>query len=186
MSKILLSILVLICIASAASSAFAFPPTVTVDATGGIYDSQSASLKLNFEPDTYDFTVALNSDAWSTLNLGTTNIGFEGYLWSLSIYQPSSGMTFLLGDNSAVFTSASDAVNNTLSTPAINKKRINHSDGGELWFYIDDAYSRENTSSVTVNVAPVIVPEPISTTLFITGGLVFAAGNLIRRKRSFK
>lgn len=200
MKKLLIVIFAIGIITGMASMSFAYPGSVTLDATLYSGSSWSSGLQMtNFEANTYIFSVDLSSSAWSTQNLGTTNLGARGYLWSFYIYQPSTGNTYFLGDES--FTNMSDpndgvffpnnpsnsqdiqdAIDAAVNASYGSTLTINHTSGGDLWFYFNDAFTRDNEGSVTFNVA--VVPEPISSSLFIIGGVVLGGRTYIKRKKA--
>jgi len=99
------------------------------------------------------------------------------WMWNVNIYQPSTSTFYRLGDNN-YYSTATDAfdANKNFSL------EINISSDENLWFYISDTSASNNYGEVTINIA--LVPEPISSVLFVTGSAVFAGRAYLKKKRS--
>lgn len=184
-------------IVALSNEAFASVPadiTIACDFAGG--QDCFTGETIFFPAGTYMFTV--DSGSWSTQNVGTTNLPVRGWMWSLTIEQGSA--SYILGDysyggasdtNDGVFfpsdpndPAAVAAAQNAALLNAIAKNPsatvIVGGSGEDLRFFINDPFSRGNGGSVTIAV----VPEPVSTFLFLSGGAVLAGRRYWRRKRS--
>jgi hypothetical protein len=191
--RVLLAVAAALITMAGALAANAAPGAVTIDGrahgcesptvcTDGVSNAYSEF----FEAGTYEFTVA--SGAWTSYTYGTsTGYLSRKWLWDMFIYQDSTGMTYELGI-STPYDTPSDALSNNAGATIPN---ITVSGPGELLtFYVFDASPHENEAplgtpapfdgTITANVT--VVPEPLSTILFITGG-VFIAGRSFMRKR---
>lgn len=204
MKKVLMFILAIGMILGLSSMVYATLPasiTVICDDAGG--KDCSVGESIFFAAGTYEFTVA--SGAWGTWDMAWTgeadpNLSKRGYLWSLYIEVPGNSVPFVLGDdsfngegdpNDGIFFPADplipadiEAAKNAALNNALTKnpsKVITVGGTGEtLRFYMNDPYPRDNNGSVSVNVA--VVPEPVSSSLFILGGAFFAGRRFLKKK----
>ncbi len=150
-------------------------------------------------PGTYNISIV--DGAWGTFALtdfdppNATNtfgdnaifVPYQGWLWSMVIFNGTDSV--MLGDHSL-----GGAFNYDVSLgnkAAAQASALSHNgvgtsvpieSKGELWFYIYDPGIRDAEGSLTFNVA--VVPEPISTTLFIVGGVLLGGRSYLRRKKS--
>jgi hypothetical protein len=174
---------------------FAFPGSVTVDSFSNgcrnydLCDNPASPLSLFFEAGIYTFTVNPEGGAWSSFNSPDTSDQWteRHWFWSLYIYNPQTDT--LYSDPGPTLGSNNDFLNEQEALNQFNQSNdsvtIDVGSSGDLWFYIKDrdepGSARDNIGSVTADV--VLVPEPVSTTLFILGGAVFA-GRIYLRKRN--
>jgi hypothetical protein len=207
MKRLLTIILTALIIAGFSNAAFAYPSSVTVtcdffngvDCTNSdVYPSFMDPADVEhgvtefFEAGEYIFSV--DSGAWDTStaryigNLDKPDL----WLWSMTIFQSgdtraAGEMYYELGDYNHSFSTDVAALNNAISTnPSVT---ITLEQDGELFFFIDDfppgddgGYVRDNGGSVTITAS--IVPEPISSALFIVGGTLLAGRRFIKRKKA--
>lgn len=179
MKKLLIFIFAIGMIVGVSSTALAIicPNYASTITTDGRYDAGTSYTAGNcyfFDAGLYE--VSVNDGAWSTWNVGTTGLSSKGWLWSLNIYQPTTGNSYILGNDSTAYASASAA----LSANSGKSILINQASAGEMWFYINDVSPHENTGSITSNIA--VVPEPVSSSLFIIGGAIIAVRRFLKKK----
>jgi hypothetical protein len=88
----------------------------------------------------------------------------------------------MLGDSLAHF-DRSDALKYHLAnTPPID---FTLDSGGEnLYFYINSDSPTNNILGVTVAVSAPVVPEPISSILFLTGGVVLVGRKYLKKRKA--
>ncbi len=152
------------------------------------------------------YTISVVGGAWGTTEITTfgdptdvTNTPLQGWLWSLvirygtvngfdsvmmgnhseagaSIFHPTNGPYFTKASAQSAAQSAAVDPNNGVDPVNVS------SSTGDFWFYIYDPSNRDNEGSLEINVS--VVPEPISTTLFVVGGLVLGGRSYLRRKRA--
>ncbi len=159
------------------------PPTTIPDCSASIpvlaaLNPQPYACSLWFEAGIYEISV--KSGAW----MSQSNEGIDGdyWFWSMNIYQDITNK-FLLGnhDYENPFSDEGSALSGNLGQSVI----ITQPSDGNIWFYIDDPDSpRDNPFTTSVTAEITVVPEPISTTLFIAGGLVLGGRSYLRRKRA--
>ena len=204
MKKLLVLLLAMGIIAGLSSMAYAVPNSITVTCDYANGDDCSVGESIFFPAGTYKFQVV--SGAWGTWDVAWTgladpNLSKRGYLWSLYIDVPGNSVPSMLGDNSfngegdpndgvffpvdatipADVTAAKNAaLNNALTKNPFTIITVGGA-GENLRFYMNDPYPRENNGSVTASVA--VVPEPVSSSLFVIGGAFFA-GRRYWKKRS--
>jgi len=140
-----------------------------------------------FTPNTYTFSVfdAVGDDGWRDNSAYTNN-----YQWSLYIYQPSDTANYpngqLLGSTNLYSSMNAAYSNNSASTVDIT---ISNPLGETLTFWMLDTDSGfcespkcNNDGSVTFQVA--VVPEPISSILFLTGGVVLVGRKYLNKRKA--
>ena len=181
MKKVLMFILAIGMIVGLSNTTFAYPNPITVDSfTNGcdeynICDSYASVLSVFFPAGQYIFTV----DSGEFLS-GSEPYGGPvfpmGYFWGLNIYQPSTSTEYVLG-NYAPYVTAGNALSANLGQSI----QVNHSTDGNLIFYVRDNEARDNTGLLSANVA--VVPEPVSSSLFIIGGAFFAGRRFLKKKK---
>jgi len=156
-------------------TAFAYPSSVTINSSSDAGSSYTDGFSRFFEAGTYQFTVA--GGAWND------TLGFyDNWMWSAWIYDGSK--EYLLGSTTK-YPTATDAFNAHSS----DSLSLSLSSDSNLWFYINDSSAYNNTGSVTIGITtqtgtPPIVPEPISSILFIAGGAVFSGRAYLKKQRA--
>ena len=199
----LLMLFLAVCIITALSNVVhAFPNSVTVDGRNDAGPDFTYGFFESFETGLYE--IAVDSGAWSTWNVGTVALPAEGWLWSLSVYQPGTDIQDLgnysyngfSDPNDGVFFPANPLIpadveaakSGALNASIGDSIFINVSDPSEnIYFYIKEHKDliHENRGSVIVAITtPTVVPEPVSSTLFVLGGTVFACRRFIKKRKA--
>ncbi len=174
MKKISLLIFVVGVILLIFSNAHAYPGNITIDSQQYSGNDYTAGFQKFFENGTYEFSVG--SGAWNTYG------SFPGgWIWSANIYQESTGLDIMLGDNSKHNTS--DLALSTHANDSSVEIMVNNPSGEYLSFYINDSSEYNNRHNVNMNVNVAVVPEPVSSTLFVLGGLVFVGRRYLKKRK---
>ena len=196
MKKALLVFASFLVIMGFATNSFAVQGAITLDSTINSSGDYSDGISLFFEAGTYEFSVV--SGAWnpwysSTGVTGCDSFGSNcdtGWIWSMDIYQPSTSTSFRLG--SKVDRYATDLMAyNAHSSDILS---LNQATDGNLLFFIKDGnpgdskiYEWDNSGAVTASISQLstttnlaVVPEPVSSILFLVGGATMG----FRRLRS--
>jgi len=186
MKRFLIVIIALGIIAGLSNSAYAYPDFVTVD---GYFNSRSDESDGVFDPDDNTanafsmffekgiYRISVDSGAWSSMSFNDANGSF--WLWSMNIYLDASH-NFLLGDNTVSHSTADEA----LSTNAGKSVLITQPADGNIWFFIDDPdSSRDNDFGTSITAKVILVPEPVSSSLFVLGGVVLAGRRYWQKRR---
>jgi len=178
MKKLLMFIMVLGIIVGLSGAASAYPNSIAVDSylngceEYNLCDLGYSILSVFFPAGEYIFTVNSGAFLSGSVPYGDGVFPMQ-YFWGLNIYQPSTSTEYVLG-NYAPYSTAGNALSANLGQSI----QINHSTDGDLLFYVRDDKPRDNSGSLTVNV----VPEPVSSSLFLIGGAVFAGRRFLKKK----
>ena len=189
--KKLLMILIMVGMALGLSGVtFAAPPFAqkTIQSTVNAGPDFNSGFSTLFSQDTYIFSVvdAIGDDGW----LYDYNNAQTSWQWSLYIYQPSDSTNHpngqLLGSTAIFPTHVAALQNNASSTVTID---VTNPSGEVLYFYMMDndspfglAPTANNFGAVTFQVA--VVPEPISSILFLTGGVVLVGRKYLKKRKA--
>ncbi len=145
------------------------------DCGGGTY----SPIIVSFDPGIYKFTA--DSGYINTTTFGGAFNFVDTYYWSVSIYDPSGAGTLYEGlKNNTAYNNGTQALN-AMSGAFVE---VDLSSGGDLWLYVEDPSPRDNTGKVTVAYATTVVPEPISSALFLVGGTLLVGRRYIKKKRT--
>jgi hypothetical protein len=201
--KLLLTLIIGIVLAMA-GNVYAYPSTVTIECDFANGKDCSVGETLFFEMNANPYQIEIMDGAIGTFTVQGQNLNGLGWLWGMNINQPSESTDFILGDylfngrnasDDAVYyvgdpgipdeaAAKNDALTNDAGTASFKDSvLISVTDpGGEfITFYVDDPNPRDNQGSLTVEVS--VVPEPISSVLFVIGGSTLAARRYFRRKK---
>ncbi len=191
LKKLVLTIIAVALVLGLSHTIFAAPDFVTVDtylysrsdATYGVFDPDKPvnAFSLFFEAGIYEISVF--EGAWRSQSFGGVNYtdpADYAWLWSMNIYQDATN-SFILGDNNNFSPSASLA---RTEAAMLGSLTINQPADGNIWFFIDDPdSSRDNVFGTSVTAKVVLVPEPVSSSLFVLGGIVFAGRRYWQKRR---
>ncbi|MEW6599645.1 MAG: PEP-CTERM sorting domain-containing protein [Nitrospirota bacterium] len=187
MKKVLLAGVMLLLIIGMANISFAVPGTITLDSNANGGGDYFNGISFFFEAGTYEFSVADGGwNAWFyPSGKGTQACDSDGancqygWMWTADIYQESTSSYFRLGSKTVKYDSQEKAYNAHASDFLV----LDNPSDGNLWFYVkdgqpgdSDSLAHDNAGLVTFNVARVsgpnpipVVPEPVSSILFIAG-----------------
>ncbi len=125
------------------------------------------------------YEISVFDGAWSTSSFGGTNYDPPKWLWSMNIYQDPTN-NFLLGDNNTFYDTEAQAFAANAGKSVI----IDQPSDGNIWFFIDDPdSSRDNGFLTSVTAKVTVVPEPVSSVLFVLGGAIFAGRRYWNKRR---
>ncbi|MEW6602391.1 MAG: hypothetical protein AB1499_15570, partial [Nitrospirota bacterium] len=115
---------------------------------------------------------------WGTIDPISIN---TTYSWSIHMdIDPSdSSNPFLVIGDGLYYGSVGEVETARTNNYLSYTQQINFG-GGDIRFFINDDEPRNKLG--TISTAFTIVPEPVSSTLFILGGAVFAGRRLLRKK----
>ncbi len=149
------------------------------DAIDGIFDPNNPVNAFSLFFDAGKYRISVFEGAWSTQSFGGTPYSPPKWLWSMNIYQDATNNT-LLGDNNTFY----DTANEALTANAGKSVIIDQPSDGNIWFFIDDPdSSRDNGFLTSVTAKVTVVPEPVSSILFVLGGAIFAGRRYWNKRR---
>ncbi|RJR22178.1 MAG: PEP-CTERM sorting domain-containing protein [Nitrospiraceae bacterium] len=154
------------------------PPANPFDITCNFYGGSDCTTGVTyyFAPGLYEFSIA--GGWWTTVNPVT--LGTD-YSWSLYMdTDPSSSTNSLLVIGDGLYYGSVSAVNTARNNNYQSYTQTINFAGGDISFYTLDNTPRNNTG--TISTAYSIVPEPVSSSLFIIGGAFFAGRRFIKKK----
>jgi hypothetical protein len=178
--KILIIILAIGMIAAASDISLAGAPpanpfNITCDFYGG--PNCSTGVTYHFDPGLYEFSIA--GGWWTTVN--PVIITQTDYSWSLYMdIDPSSSSNPLLILGDGQYYSSESAVNTARNNNYQSYTQSINFAGGDISFYTLDNTPRNNTG--TISTAFTVVPEPVSSSLFIIGGAIIAGRRFLKKK----
>ncbi|UCE71224.1 MAG: hypothetical protein JSV11_05735 [Nitrospiraceae bacterium] len=185
--KKLLMILIMVGMALGLSGVTLAAVPYTLDSRLYAGPDYNSGWSMLFTPNTYTFSVfdAVGDDGWRD-DAGDTG----NFQWSLYIYQPSDTANYpngqLLGSTNLYSSMNAAYSNNSASMVDIT---VSNPSGETLTFWMLDTDSGycgsptcNNDGSVTFQVA--VVPEPISSILFLTGGVVLVGRKYLKKRKA--
>ncbi len=197
MRKLLIAFIALGVIFGASIAGAVTPPTtVTVDSylngctayngclPAGDRGIPATSIYKEFFP-TGQYTFTVSSGYWAaTTAHGNSWINPRGF-WSMNFFNDDTQGDFDMLGSFTDYTSGPDALAAHVGdSVTFNVVDYNGTGGSVLGFYVEDHTPRSNFGEVTIDIA--VAPEPVSTTLFIIGGVVLGGRSFLKRKRSVK
>jgi hypothetical protein len=87
----------------------------------------------------------------------------------------------MLGDSTAHYYQSDALTYHLANTSPID---ITLNPGENLYFYINSNSPTDNVLGVTVAVSAPVVPEPISSILFLTGGVVLVGRKYLKKRKA--
>lgn len=210
MKKLLIVMMGFVILFGLSNSVLAYPPSVDVNAySNGCrnFDDCISSADHTYLTDVvvvdfdttgeYEFSILDGAfTSWNALPNGKS-LSYKEWFWTVNIYNPQTDDDKMLGNNTESFDwlfnpggddqARANAQNssNPYSNPVV---KFDLTAGDSLWFYVMDYDPRSNggdlgTKDADMVVGVNLVPEPISTTLFIVGGMLLGGRSYLRRKK---
>ena len=182
MKKLFMIIMTIGIIVGVSGMTFAYPNSVTIDSDANgcaeynTCDSGYSVFSTFFEVGVYTLTVGSGEFQSGSIPYGVAVFPIN-YYWGMNIYQPGTSTEYVLGDYAPNGSSPGSALSANFGTSI----QITQSTAGNLLFYVRDDDPRDNFGTLTANVA--VVPEPVSSTLFVIGGAVFAGRRFRKRNK---
>ena len=157
----------------AAVSNTASGTTISVNSANNAGIEYTSGIDVEFEAGTYEFFV--ENGAWST------DFG-DSWMWNVDIYRLNTETYDRLGTFTP-YGSINEARNANLSATPVT---LTLSEGEHLRFYNYDSdgkkFNNDGTVFIGVDFTPTVVPEPVSSILFVTGGAFMAGRRYLTRK----
>ena len=149
--------------------------SITVDSHLYSGVDYTSGLIVPLEAGTYEFFI--EDGAWSS------SYGSLDWMWNVNIYQSSTAQ-YTLG-TFEIYTSPDEALSGE-KLKDTSSVQLTLSEDDNLYFYNDvsgitspNSYGSVN---IGVNFSPPVVPEPVSSILFVTGGAFLAGRRYLKRK----
>ncbi len=176
MKKFLIIVLMIGMIFAVGNTTFAYPTSVTVDSNNDGGTSYSDGYSLYFETGYYKFSVKDDDSSWNSYGGAS-----DYWVWNVNIYwedpsDSSNKWEVVLGDSS--YWNNKKAANDNHQNDYIE---VYVPVASNVWFYINDTTTFNNTGRVSMNIA--VVPEPVSSTLFVIGSIMFAGRRYLGRRK---